>query len=225
MMDDSTKPSPFKQVPAKQPALGVSMSNLEEAVAAAKQWKGPNALEKIADWARLHSLWPMPFATSCCAIEFMGAACSYSDISRFGAEVMRFSPRQADMMLVCGTITNKMAPVLKRIYDQMSEPKWVISMGACASSGGMFNVYSVLQGIDRIIPVDYFVPGCPPRPEALLYAILELQKQIATESDVLKSRERFREAWVRGINGRGTTPKTKIIDPERAAAAVKGELK
>jgi NADH-quinone oxidoreductase subunit B len=134
---------------------------------------------------------------------------------------MRFSPRQADMMLVCGTITNKMAPVLRRIYDQMSEPKWVISMGACASSGGMFNVYSVLQGIDRIIPVDYFVPGCPPRPESLLYAILELQKQIATESDVLKSRERFREAWVRGLNGRGVTPKTKIIDPDGVGAPPK----
>jgi NADH-quinone oxidoreductase subunit B len=199
--------------------FGVATATLEEAAAAAEQWKGPNALEKVADWARMHSLWPMPFATACCAIEFMGAACSYNDFSRFGAEVMRFSPRQADLMLVCGTITNKMAPVLRRIYDQMAEPKWVIAMGACASSGGMFNSYSVLQGVDRIIPVDLYVPGCPPRPEALLYAILELQKQIATESDVLKSRERFREAWVRGLHGVGVSQKTRIIDPEARAAA------
>jgi NADH-quinone oxidoreductase subunit B len=205
--------------PSNPPTLGVSTATLEEAAAAAKEWKGPNAFEKIADWARKHSLWPMPFATSCCAIEFMSTACAYNDFSRFGAEVMRFSPRQSDLMLICGTITNKMAPVLRRIYDQMAEPKWVISMGACASSGGMFNVYSVLQGVDRIIPVDYYVPGCPPRPESLLYAILELQKQIETESNVLESRERFREAWVRGLNGRGGTPKSKIIDPDAARAA------
>ncbi len=194
--------------------LGVSVATLDEAAKMVEELKGPGKLEKVADWARQHSLWPMPFATACCAIEFMGAACSYSDISRFGAEVMRFSPRQADMMLVCGTITNKMAPVLRRIYDQMSEPKWVISMGACASSGGMFNSYSVLQGIDRVIPVDIYIPGCPPRPEALLFAILELQKQISEESNVLNSREKFREAWVRGLNGRGVSPKARIIDGE-----------
>ena len=194
--------------------LGVSIATLDEAVKMAKEAKGPGMWEKVADWARQHSLWPMPFATACCAIEFMGAACSYSDLSRFGAEVMRFSPRQADMMLVCGTITNKMAPVLRKIYDQMSEPKWVIAMGACASSGGLFNSYSVLQGIDRVIPVDYYIPGCPPRPEGLLFAILELQKQISEESHVLESREKFREAWVRGLQGRGPTPKAKIIGDE-----------
>ncbi len=208
---------------SKEPALGVCACSLEEAAAEARSWRGPNGLAKFVDWGRQHSLWPMPFATSCCAIEFMGAACAYVDLARYGAEVMRFSPRQADMMLVCGTITNKMAPVLRKIYDQMAEPKWVISMGACASSGGMFNVYSVLQGIDRIIPVDFFVPGCPPRPEALTYAILELQKQIANEADVLKSREQFREAWVRGLQGRGITPKTKIVDPETAARLLEKE--
>jgi NADH-quinone oxidoreductase subunit B len=200
---------------AQQPGFGVSVASIDEAVKMVDELKHPGKLEQIADWARKHSLWPMPFATACCAIEFMGAACSYSDISRFGAEVMRFSPRHADMMLVCGTITNKMAPVLRRIYDQMSEPKWVISMGACASSGGMFNSYSVLQGIDRVIPVDFYIPGCPPRPEGLLYAILELQKQISDESNVLKSRERFREAWVRGLKGRGPSPKARIIDPDK----------
>jgi NADH-quinone oxidoreductase subunit B len=195
----------------REPGAQITVASLDEAAEMVKDLKNPGGLEKFANWARKNSLWPMPFATACCAIEFMGAACSYSDISRFGAEVMRFSPRQADMMLVCGTITNKMAPVLRKIYEQMSEPKWVIAMGACASSGGMFNTYSVLQGVDRIIPVDFYVPGCPPRPEALLYAILELQKQIAEESHVLESRERFREAWVRGLKGRGETPKSRIL--------------
>ena len=203
------------KAPTRDVGLAVSVATVDEAIKMVDELKGPGKLEQVADWARKHSLWPMPFATACCAIEFMGAACSYSDISRFGAEVMRFSPRQADMMLVCGTITNKMAPVLRRIYDQMSEPKWVIAMGACASSGGMFNTYSVLQGIDRVIPVDFYVPGCPPRPEGLLFAILELQKQITEESNVLKSREAFREAWVRGLKGRGPTPKARIIDPAK----------
>lgn len=201
--------------PTREPGLSVAVATVDEAVKMVDDLKGPGKIEQIANWARKHSLWPMPFATACCAIEFMGAACSYSDLSRFGAEVMRFSPRQADMMLVCGTITNKMAPVLRKIYDQMSEPKWVIAMGACASSGGMFNSYSVLQGIDRIIPVDFYIPGCPPRPEGLLFAILELQKQIGEEANVLVSREKFREAWVRGLKGRGPTPKARIIDPDK----------
>ncbi len=201
--------------PTRDAGLAVSVASVDEAIKMVNELKGPAKLEQVADWARKHSLWPMPFATACCAIEFMAVACDYNDLSRFGAEVCRFSPRQADMMLVCGTITNKMAPVLRRIYDQMSEPKWVISMGACASSGGMFNSYSVLQGIDRVIPVDYYVPGCPPRPEGLLFAILELQKQIGEESHVLSSREKFREAWVRGLQGRGPTPKARIIDPSK----------
>lgn len=120
----------------------------------------------------------MPFATACCGIEFMSTVSSRFDISRFGAELVRFSPRQADLLLVMGTITYKEAPILKKIYDQMPNPKWVIAMGACASSGGFYNNYSTLQGIDQIIPVDFYIPGCPPRPEQVLHAIVQLQKKI-----------------------------------------------
>lgn len=128
-------------------------------------------LDKAIGWFRKYSLWPMPFGTACCAIEFMGAVSAHYDLARFGAEAVRFSPRQADMMIVAGTIVDKMAPVLKKIYDQMSEPKWVISMGVCASSGGFYRAYHVMQGIDEIIPVDVYVPGCPPTPEGLIYAV------------------------------------------------------
>jgi len=189
----------------------VGLASLEQAAARAAELTEPGSLEKIVNWARKHSLWPMPFGTACCAIEFMGMVGSSLDISRFGAEFVRFSPRQCDLMIVAGTITNKMAPVLRKIYEQMAEPKWVIAMGACASSGGMFNSYSVLQGIDRIIPVDYYVPGCPPRPEAVLYAVLELQKSIGNEVDVNRSREEIRERWIRGLKGRGLTPKADSI--------------
>lgn len=135
-------------------------------------------LDEVVKWGRKFSLWPMPFGTACCAIEFMGAVSSHYDISRFGAELVRFSPRQSDLLLVMGTINYKQAPILKRIYEQMCDPKWVISMGACASSGGFYDNYSVVQGIDEIIPVDVYVPGCPPRPEQLLDAIVKLQKSL-----------------------------------------------
>ncbi len=138
-------------------------------------------LDEVIKWGRKFSLWPLPFGTACCAIEFMGLVSSIFDIARFGAEALRFSPRQSDLLLVAGTINYKLGPVLKRIYDQMCEPKWVLSMGACACSGGFYDNYAAIQGIDQIIPVDVFIPGCPPRPEAVLDAILKLHKKIDRE--------------------------------------------
>jgi NADH-quinone oxidoreductase subunit B len=135
-------------------------------------------LDLAARWAQGNSLWPFPFGTACCAIEFMSIVSSHYDLSRIGAEVVRFSPRQADLMLVAGTVTDKMAPVIKTIYEQMPDPKWVISMGVCASSGGFYRAYHVMQGIDEIVPVDIYVPGCPPTPEGLFYGILRLRERI-----------------------------------------------
>ncbi len=135
-------------------------------------------LDQLVNWARKNSLWPMPFATACCGIELMATGASRHDIARFGAEAMRFSPRQCDLMIVAGRVAMKMLPVLQRIWLQMPEPKWCISMGACASSGGVFDTYAVVQGIDRFIPVDIYVPGCPPRPEQLLQSVIDLQEKI-----------------------------------------------
>jgi NADH-quinone oxidoreductase subunit B len=137
--------------------------------------------DKLEEWAQTRSFWPLPFGTACCAIEFMGVVSSHYDVARFGYEVVRFSPRQSDILIVAGTITDKMGPVLKKIYDQMPDPKWVISMGACACSGGFYRAYHVMQGIDEIIPVDVYVPGCPPSPEGLIYGILQLKEKVLRE--------------------------------------------
>ena len=135
----------------------------------------------IVNWARRSSIWPVTFGLACCAIEMMAMSASRYDVARFGAEVFRGSPRQADLMIVAGRLSRKMAPVLRRIYDQMPEPKYVISMGACASVGGVFDNYAIVQGVDQVVPVDVFVPGCPPRPESLIYGIVQLQKKIAQQ--------------------------------------------
>ena len=147
-------------------------------------------LKKVVNWSRRNSLWPMPFATACCGIELMATAASRYDLARFGAEAMRFSPRQSDLMIVAGRVTIKLMPVLQHIYQQMTEPKWVISMGACASTGGVFDAYATIQGIDQFMPVDVYVPGCPPRPETLIEGIMAIQRKIDEEGMPPKGKRR-----------------------------------
>ena len=158
---------------------------LDEAVVTTK-------LDAVIDWGREASLWPFVFGTACCAIEFMATAASRYDISRFGAEVLRFSPRHADLLIVAGTISYKQAPILKQIWDQMPEPKWAIAVGACASTGGFYDNYTTLQGIDEIIPVDIYVAGCPPRPEAILDSVMDIQRQLKREEKFAVRNEDFK---------------------------------
>jgi NADH-quinone oxidoreductase subunit B len=146
-----------------------------------KEFAITTRVNDLINWGRKNSLWPMPFGTACCAIEMMAALAGRFDMSRFGSEVIRFSPRQSDLMIVSGRISIKMMPVLLQIYEQMPEPKWVISMGACADVGGVFDTYTIVQGVDQFIPVDVYIPGCPPRPEALIDAVMEIQKKIGKE--------------------------------------------
>ncbi|MDI9337421.1 MAG: NADH-quinone oxidoreductase subunit B [Alphaproteobacteria bacterium] len=150
-------------------------------------------LNKVVGLARKNSLWPMPFATSCCGIEFMATMASHYDLARFGAERVGFSPRQCDLLMVLGTISKKMGPVLKEVYLQMAEPRWVMAIGACASSGGIFDTYSVLQGIDQIIPVDVYVPGCPPRPEAMIDGFMKIQELVGQEDLRRRNSDQYKE--------------------------------
>ena len=171
-------------------------------------------LDQLASWLRKNSLWPMPFATACCGIELMATASSRYDIARFGSEAMRFSPRQCDVMIVAGRVVMKMVPVMQRIWQQMPEPKWCISMGACASTGGVFDTYSVVQGIDRFIPVDVYVPGCPPRPEQLIRAVLDLQEKIQA-TGTIDAREFARRTAYEGPTAlaRELTAEQTIVAP------------
>ncbi len=171
-------------------------------------------LDAVINWARKSSLWPMPYGTACCAIEFMSVMASKYDMSRFGAEALRFSPRQSDMLMVLGTITNKQAPVLRQIYAQMAEPKWVLSVGVCASSGGMYRTYATLQGIDRVIPVDVYIPGCPPRPETILYGLMKLQEKISRET--LRGRKDHIDAFYASLERQGALEQERKLTGQQA---------
>jgi NADH-quinone oxidoreductase subunit B len=184
------------QSPAQRKRIMVSPSSNTVHTAYDSKIEGNVIITRVdaaINWMRKNSLWPMPMGLACCAIEMMASACSRFDLSRFGMEVMRFSPRQSDVLIVSGTVTYKMALSVKRIWDQMPEPKWCIAMGACASSGGMYRSYAVLQGIDRLIPVDVYISGCPPRPEALIEGLMTLQKKIETEESTMEQKKSFVE--------------------------------
>lgn len=168
-------------------------------------------VENLAGYMRKNSLWPATFGLACCAIEMMAAGAGRYDLARFGMEVFRASPRQADLMIVAGRVSNKMAPVLRQIYDQMAEPKWVIAMGACASSGGMFNNYAIVQGVDHVVPVDIYLPGCPPRPEQLMDAILKLHEQISNEKLGVNREQVIREVEEAALAAKPTHQITGLL--------------
>ncbi len=180
-------------------------------------------LDKLANWVRKNSLWPMPFATACCGIELMATGASRHDIARFGAEAMRFTPRQCDLMIVAGRVAMKMLPVLQRIWLQMPEPKWCSSMGACASSGGVFDTYAVVQGVDRFMPVDVYVPGCPPRPEQLLQSVIDLQEKIQRTGTIAGKEFQAERLWPHAPRPLAVEvpPSEKMVAPGNFATATR----
>jgi NADH-quinone oxidoreductase subunit B len=180
-------------------------------------------LDALANWCRKNSLWPMPFATACCGIELMATGASRHDIARFGAEAMRFTPRQCDLMIVAGRVVMKILPVLQRIWLQMPEPKWCIAMGACASSGGVFDTYAVVQGFDRFIPVDVFIPGCPPRPEQLLQSVLDIQDKISRTGTISAKEFQVRTQFEGPVSpeAMGIQPAELIVAPGNYATATR----
>jgi NADH-quinone oxidoreductase subunit B len=184
-------------------------------------------VEKLVNWSRKSSFWPVTFGLACCAIEMMSTGAARYDLARFGMEVFRASPRQADLMIVAGRVSQKMAPVLRQIYDQMPEPKWVLSMGVCASSGGMFNNYAIVQGVDHVVPVDMYLPGCPPRPEMLIDAILRLHDKVMHEPLGERRRRMIEEAGDHAVVPPGAMPSSYRFDSARRAdwenAAARGE--
>jgi NADH-quinone oxidoreductase subunit B len=177
-------------------------------------------LDQLANWARSGSLWPLPFGTACCAIEFMSVVSAHYDLSRFGAEVVRFSPRQSDVMIVAGTVTDKQSPILKQIWEQMAEPKWCIAMGVCASSGGFYRAYHVTQGIDEVVPVDVYVAGCPPTPEGLIYAVLELQRKIQGERRITEAGLSGEREGVVGLAPAWKSGALRGVDPVLGGAQI-----